>query len=102
MDAEALRQFEQLVVDVRAVVDVVTSEWCSSVLVDAIVRYRDRAPGLFADRPTTGRDLVLAMLTERARRGTLTVLHVSDDQATFEVRLRCGLVVCITPSTQAP
>jgi hypothetical protein len=99
MNAEAQRQFDQLVVDVR---NAVSSNTHGAATHEphplATIYYRDRAPGLFADRPTTGRELVLAMLTERARRDTLTVLHVSDDQATFEVRLRCGLVVCITPS----
>jgi hypothetical protein len=94
MSAEAQRQLEQLLVDVRATV----AEAHPGVVSQQVILYRDRAPGLFADRPTTGRELVLAMLTERARRGTLTVLDVSADQATFEVRLRCGLVVCITPS----
>jgi hypothetical protein len=112
MDAEAQRQFEQFVVDMRAVVELSSSTLERSLFARrrlaypndtrAEVRYLDRAPGLFADRQTTGRELVLAMLTERVRRGTLTVLHVSADQATFEVRLRCGLVVCITPATQAP
>jgi hypothetical protein len=108
MNVESQRQFDQLVVDIRAVVELSSSTLERSLFARrrlaypndtlAEVRYLDRAPGLFADRPTTGRELVLAMLTERARRGTLTVLHVSADQATFEVRLRCGMVVVIAPA----
>jgi hypothetical protein len=96
MNAEQQRQFDQLVDDVRAVVVDAERVFCGWWLYR--IDYRDRAPGLFADRPTTGRELVLAMLAERARRSTLTVLATSVDQATFEVRLRCGLVVCITPA----
>ncbi len=98
MDAEQQRQFDLLVVDVRAVVDVERVFCIEHGWTYYRIDYRDRAPGLFADRPTTGRELVLAMVTARARRGTLTVLSASEDQATFSVRLRCGLVVCLTPS----
>lgn len=93
MDAEAQRQLEQLRVDVVAVADC----WDRGDQVAPVLTYADRAPGLFADRPTTARERVLAMLLERVRRETLVLDSVSDDQATFCVRLRCGLVVVITP-----
>lgn len=93
MDAEAQRQLEQLRVDVTAVAEC----WDRGDQVAPVLTYADRAPGLFADRATTARESVLAMLLERVRRETLVLERVSEDQATFAVRLRCGMAVIISP-----
>lgn len=71
---------------------------CDEVIpVGAVVRYRARRRGIYADRQLPPEIMILTELERLRDLKRLVILGLSSDQREMHIQLRCGLELVVAP-----